>query len=229
MSKPTMPRRRSRSNSVGRLTAAMGKVTFNPQRRKRSKSRRARSKSRGRAAPAQPRQAGFRQVEVFKISKEEITYEVEGQQGIAINLHPAYDGNGGKVFGAPIFASLAKSFARFRWDYLEVEYVSEVSANTDGAVSIGIDWDTAVAKTIDHKTVTARSPNMINSVWKNSRIRVDINAIAMKRWFMTEKISADPGEMMPANIMVYSSAEEKKKTGYIRVRYAIEFAGPIPN
>lgn len=238
MSKNTSRRNRSRSSSVGRLTRSMAKVRIvEPVRRRgRSKSRsRARSRSRSRGgggggeSGAQSSRSAFRATELFRLAKDELIYEVTGGKGVAIPLHPSYTTNGATPLAAPMLRSLAKNFARMQWKYLEIAYFPEVGTTSNGAVSFCVDWDTSIAATIDHTTISGRRPTYMGAVWQRTSMRISMPRQIRERWYITTNASKEAGELYPLNIMVYCSAPADTKCGYIRLRYSVEFMGPVPN
>lgn len=124
--------------------------------------------------------------------------------------------------------SLSKSFDRYRWDSVVLEYVPGVGTTTSGFVAYGMDWGLPVSSTLkpDRDQVLACTPVVDNPVWQRSKFWLPKDQLQSRKWYSLDiDITKDPLDACPGSILWHTTSRTAGTLGEIWIEYRVTLQG----
>lgn len=130
----------------------------------------------------------------------------------------------------PWLASIANLFDRYKFHELKFRYVNNVSAMTDGNVTIAVDFDALDSAPTDSVGMSQLAKFTTFSPWKSGELAVPVNRRGNQKWLYTLDSNAESGVGVDLKMYnlgnVFVSTEglsASKVCGYLVAEYDVEF------
>lgn len=201
----------SLEGKVAQLTAAVGKMSTGPKKKRRRGARKSAATATGDVIISRR--------ELFQVVKTEASKaEASGNEYIAPNKFS-------------FLKNIDKCFERYRFNRCQFYYKPAVGTTYGGLISYGVDW-TKNHTTADRKSISGFSPNKSHSCWtdtERSPLVLPVARLQTLLWYscgVTDaSLSGGPGALVWAADVTSSPAVVT--LGEIWVDYTVHFSGTV--
>lgn len=228
------------SFSLKQLKAAIREVNAEQTPAKTAKKAKPRKKKRGAVSSAVPGTSGGVTVSTGRPATFAMAHrEYLGQLTVAAS---ASYGQGAFVLhpsSFPWLVNLSKSFEKYQWTSLVLEYVPDVGTTKDGSVAWGIDWGITNAKvanepllgrevltaTYDRAAIVALTPSSVVPLWRPNKLSVPQAVLQSRRWYSASApVETSLDDYAPGSLAYYVTAATGT-VGDVWAQYRVVFAG----
>lgn len=166
---------------------------------------------------------GFTPQGTVRFARRELALTIKGgdmtHQGNCVVLNP---------LNLPFVKKLAAMFDRYTWHKCSLHYRPIVSATTNGAIILGVDWDSSTRTVLSYDLVAALTPMVETPVWQAASLVLPTSKLQTRKEYIIrgednkpDEVDVSPGVMICAPSGVASGTT----VGHIWIEYDMSFFG----